>query len=507
MALKANVAANFLGQGWLVVISFAFVPVYIKLLGIEAYGIISIFAMMQAWLALLDVGLRPTISRELARFSSGARDIQSTWALLRSVECVVIAAAIIAAAGIHLLSNWIAPDWLHPNGLEASEIQRAFSIMGVVAALQFVYSLYNSCLAGLQKQVILNVVSSIVISARSFGAVAVLYFLSPTIEAFFIWQGAVSVASAGVLAAIVHRLLPQPPVRPPVISLAALREVSTFAGGTAAISILAVVLAQIDKLVLARLIPLDTFACYALAGTVTVALGALAAPIFSAFYPRLTQLACRADRTQELRDAYHLGAQMITVVSGSIAVLLFFFGPQILAIWLADTALAGKVDSILRILVWGGLLNALLSIPLALQLAYGWTSLNLKLNLVAVPSLIVGLFVFVPAYQAVGAAWCWVVVCAAKLLVTIPLMHRRLLKDEIWSWFLEDLCCPVAAAVATAAALHAIQPSQLNLPGALIWLGSSSLLILATAALSASRLRPRVIAGIQNIRLMLWSFL
>ena len=51
---------------------FVFVPVYISYLGIEAYGLIGLFATLQAWLSLLDLGLSPTLNREMARLRGGA---------------------------------------------------------------------------------------------------------------------------------------------------------------------------------------------------------------------------------------------------------------------------------------------------------------------------------------------------------------------------------------------------------------------------------------------------
>ena len=63
--LKRNLIANYIGQGWRFLISLAFVPLYIKYLGIEAYGLIGIFAMLQAWLGLLDMGMKPALGREI----------------------------------------------------------------------------------------------------------------------------------------------------------------------------------------------------------------------------------------------------------------------------------------------------------------------------------------------------------------------------------------------------------------------------------------------------------
>ena len=67
--LKRNLIANYLGQGWAALMGLAFIPLYIKYLGIEAYGLIGLFALLQAWLSLLDMGMTPTLGREMARFT------------------------------------------------------------------------------------------------------------------------------------------------------------------------------------------------------------------------------------------------------------------------------------------------------------------------------------------------------------------------------------------------------------------------------------------------------
>jgi O-antigen/teichoic acid export membrane protein len=46
--LKRNLIANYLGQGWTALVGLAFIPLYIKYLGIEAYGLIGLFGVIQA---------------------------------------------------------------------------------------------------------------------------------------------------------------------------------------------------------------------------------------------------------------------------------------------------------------------------------------------------------------------------------------------------------------------------------------------------------------------------
>jgi O-antigen/teichoic acid export membrane protein len=105
-ALKQNVAANVLGQGWSALMGLAFIPVYIQYLGIEAYGLIGLFAVLQTWLSLLDMGLGQTLGREMARFTSGYHSPQSIRNLLRSLEVIMYAMAVLMAAAIVFSSSW-----------------------------------------------------------------------------------------------------------------------------------------------------------------------------------------------------------------------------------------------------------------------------------------------------------------------------------------------------------------------------------------------------------------
>ncbi|NJL72151.1 MAG: oligosaccharide flippase family protein, partial [Candidatus Competibacteraceae bacterium] len=119
MALKANVAANFAGQAWRGLLAFAFIPVYIRYLGVEAYGLIAVYAVLLAWLSLFDMGLRPALNREMARFLGGERSAEHIRDLLRSIELIAVGIAVAAAAAIWAASGWIATGWLNARGLPA----------------------------------------------------------------------------------------------------------------------------------------------------------------------------------------------------------------------------------------------------------------------------------------------------------------------------------------------------------------------------------------------------
>ena len=169
MSLKSNVAANYFGQGWQALMNFAFVPIYIKYLRVEAYGLIGIFAFLQAWLVLLDMGLKPALGREMARFTAGAHDVQSIRDLLRSVELIGIAIAIAISLGIWAASGWLATHWVTAKHIPVEVVAHAFALMGLVAALRFLQDIYVSGSIGLQRQVPQNIVISITATLRGLG--------------------------------------------------------------------------------------------------------------------------------------------------------------------------------------------------------------------------------------------------------------------------------------------------------------------------------------------------
>lgn len=136
--------------------SLAFIPLYIKYLGVEAYGLIGLFALMQTLSRLLDMGMAPTLGREMARFSGGSSSTESILDLLRSIEMLVAVIALLIILGVGLGSSSIASSWLQSEILSSQVVARAIVIMGLVLALRFVESVYRSAIVGLQRQVLFN---------------------------------------------------------------------------------------------------------------------------------------------------------------------------------------------------------------------------------------------------------------------------------------------------------------------------------------------------------------
>lgn len=499
VSVRRNIVANYVGQGVASALALALVPVYVRYLGIEAYAIVGLFVVIQAWMALLDLGMTPTLGREMARFTAGTVPVQDIRDLLRSLEIVYLGLAAVVGVALTLAAPALASRWLQADRLPVEVVTQALYLLGIVVALRFCEGIYRGGLMGLQQQVWANVASTLLALLRTLGALAVLAFVSPTILAFLLWQGAVSLLTLAVLAVRLHTSLPAPP-QPARFSLAALQRIGRFAGGIFGISLLGVVLTQVDKLLLSRLLPLPEFGVFMLASTLVGGLWLIGGPVVLAIGPVLVRQFEGGD-ADVLAQSYHRAAQLVAVAVGPAMLMLMVFAPGVLVAWSGDPVLAGKTAPILAVLALGTGINALLQVPYQLQLAAGWTRLAMTVNLVAVVVMIPLLLWSVPLYGANAAAFVWATINIGYLLVTIPLLHRRLLPGEMWRWYGADTGLPLLGAAAVVAIAWVLQPEAM----ANRWVWSGFLVVfggaaLVAAALMADTIRARVKTRLRRLR-------
>lgn len=454
MAVKKNIVANIVGQGVTSVLNILFVPLYIHYIGIEAYGLIGLFTVLQVWLSLLDVGMSPTLGREMARYTAGSIGLREIGDLLHSVTWLCVGVAVAIAGSLALASGFIASSWLNARTLPHDEVRYALIAMAMVIGLRFVEGVQRSALIGLQHQVWLNVLTVSMTVLRTVGVLVILALLSPTVHAYMIWQAAISLLSLVAIVAKLGAVFPKLPERRH-FSRKALLDVRTFAGGMFGISLFAILLTQVDKLLLSRLLPLDQFGYYMLASSVTSMLYLIAAPVTQAIYPVFVKLS-EAGETAALTDRYHAASQLVAVLLAPAALILMLFPHTVLLAWSNDPHLAGQTAALLSLLALGCFSNALMYVPHQLQLAHGWTTLSLRFNFVAVVLLVPAVLIAVPRYGPAAAAIIFVVLNFGYMLLQMPLMNLRILPGQLRRWYVQDIGLPVGAAGAVVLGARAL---------------------------------------------------
>ena len=491
-SLKLNVVANFVGGGWQSLINIAFVPLYLKYLGIESYGLIGAFASLQAFMAVFDFGLAPTLNRELARLSSLPDKAGDMRDMTRTLEVLTWSFALTLGSLLLLISPFIALHWLQPKTLSVAVVTQSFAIMSVGFAFQWAANLYSNALAALQKQVLMNVTNAVFVTLRSVGALVVIVFVSQTLPAFLAWQALIAALQSLVMALLVWRNLPASP-SPARFRSVLLKQVWRFAAGMTGILIVSLILLQTDKVILSRMLTLQDFGYYTLAGTIAgVVLGVIVSPINIAVYPKFSQLAAINDEVS-LRQLYHQSCQLMSVLVLPTASVLAFFSWEVLRIWTRNEAIAANTYILLAIVAAVAGLTGLMMLPYRLQLAYGWTRLSLYANVVAIIMLVPIMILAVSRYGAIGGAASLLGLNVAYTLVPLPIMHRKILRGELKKWYWSDVGMPLLATLCVMGISSALLPKQASTAFIVVWLGLTWVGAVALASLVAPDLRERAL--------------
>ncbi|MCC7310720.1 MAG: oligosaccharide flippase family protein [Sulfuritalea sp.] len=458
-----------LGSGWAAFLSLAFVPLYIHFLGLESYGLIGFYVTLQVLFSVLDMGLTTTLSREMARLSAaGNAAAQDMRNVVRTLEVVYWVLAVFIITAVVLTADWIATSWLNSNRLPPDVLGSSITLMGVVIAFRMPYGFYAGGLIGLQRQVLLNGMKSAIETFRNGGGVIVIWLVSPTITAFFTWH-----AIAGVIAAILSRMvlwrsLPRANGRAS-FTPSLFRQLWSFGAGMSAISLLALLLVELDKIILSKMLPLDELGYYMLASTVAMGINLIIVPLVLAIQPRLTQLVAGGDVTG-LRQIYHMGCQLMTVLVMPFALGLCFFSEPLLRIWTQNADIARFSAPVLSLLALGTAMNAMMNIPYALQLAHGWTRLALITTSISVLVLVPALIVMIDKFGVIGAASIWVVLNAGNVLLTLPIVHAKFLRGEYKHWLLVDFLRPTCVVLAVLGLGRFFMPEETSMTGEAVWI-------------------------------------
>ncbi len=442
MRILHNITANYLGRAYSIAAIYLFVPFYVKILGIEAYGVIAFYTILLTISGLADIGLSATFAREAAR-SSDKRKLLN---LLSTIERVLYLATGFVALIIFFGAQFIAENWLNAEGnLDVQTIVWSLRIMALMIIPQLGISLYTAGLIGLQRQVKANIIQSLFVTFRS-GLVVLPILWWPQLPVFFAWQLAATIVFVFIIRASLVKAMGFPRLTLGHFDLLILKANMAFAGGMLWISAVAGINTQIDKLFVSKLFALTDFGYYTLASALAQVPVALATPIAVAFYPYVTKLVANGDADQE-KFAFETYGQWITLVGATGAIGIFLFAPQLLALWLQDPTLPPLIAEISGLLAIGSLFLCLAIPSYYLGLAHGQSGLIALLAtmtlLLSIPSTIVSIQV----WGLRGAAFPWIALNLINMLLVTTFVSRRHLGRHYLSRLARTLGLPVGFAL------------------------------------------------------------
>jgi len=492
MSLKRNILANYVSQIYVTLIGIVMVPMYVRYMGAEAYGLVGFFAMLQAWFNLLDMGLTPTMARETARFNGGATDALSLRRLLRAMEGIFIGLAVLGGAAMMAGSGAIAGSWLKVQQLPLIEVQHAIMLMAVIVALRWVCGLYRGAINGFERLVWLSGFNIAISTARFVLVIPFFIYVGTSPTQFFSYQLALAVIEVVVLVMQTYHLLPKiAAAKRTPWQWAPLRGVLKFSLSIAFTGSVWVLVTQTDKLVLSKLLPLSDYAYFTLAVLVAGGVGVISGPISGALLPRMSKLAAEGDDAGLIR-LYRNATQLVGVIAIPAALVLAFFAEQVLWAWTGDADIARKAAPVLTLYALGNGILALGAFPYYLQFAKGDLRLHMIGNAFFVVLLIPALIWATLHYGVIGAGWAWLGANAVYFLTWVPKVHGRFVKGLHVQWLLRDVGAIVLLTVTGATMARGLVTWPRERAQLAVEIAMASLVLLAIAAAGSSVVRETI---------------
>jgi len=495
-SLNKNIFANYLGRAWPVLLSVLLVPVYIRFLGVEAYGLVGFFITLSAVMGVFDLGIGATMNRELAIRSANPDHHSSQRDLVRTFEIIYWVIAIVVGILVVLCASSITNSWVQAEDLDNETIVTAVQLMGLAITFRFPMSLYQGGLMGLQKQVLVNKILIIYGTVRHFGAVAVLLIISKTLYVFFAWQVFMSVLASFTFLFALWSKLPECNTKAR-FRVGILSETWRYAAAVSLNAMIGIFLTQLDKFMLSTLLSLKMFAYYTIAATVASAIWMIIIPFNTAVFPKIVEL--REKMSQDkLISFFHSTSQVLSILLLPIGFLLIFFSKEILFLWLGDDIIAENAYLILSFLVFGTLLNGLVSMPITTANAYGWPMLTTYTNLAQAIVFIPLIIFLVNKFNGLGASIGWVIINSTYILITVPIFFKKYFKNQKKSWYLYDIIFPFIVSFFICLISKLTAPEFNSILAIIFWLIMTATIAIIFTAISMSTTRNYLITKFLN---------
>ena len=427
-SLRNNIIANLAGGGWNAALVVLITPLQIGLLGAEAYGVISLIAVLQIISGALDFGLATTVTREIARDNGCVAT--TTRALVNAATAAYWLIALIGGGVLWLIAIALPHHWLTAQNLPAEVIASAIELIAGFLLLRWPVAIYAGILSGAQAQVTLNTLKSTAITLRLAGG-AILLLVKPDLICLLWWYVACAVTE---LASFIYHarraygglaLLPR-------FEFSAIRPVAKFSSTMYLISLLAIFLTQIDRLAITRLLGLKELGYYSIAYTAAMGMTLIQTAINNAALPSLAGIHGASDDTA-LRDHHRHLSELMGFVMVPAALTLIFFAQPILGLWVGS-AIANEVAGATAILAAGFLLNAVYSSTYLCGIAAGQPGLFLRANVFGLLGYLPALGLGIGIGGINGAATAWLLLNLYYIAVVLPRAHTTLALVPAGRW-------------------------------------------------------------------------
>jgi O-antigen/teichoic acid export membrane protein len=399
--LIRGAAWNLLGQSLPVIAAFLFVPLLVRGLGVERFGILSLAWMLIGYFSLFDLGMGGALTRMVSERLAGRREAEVP-ALVWTSLALTCAMGLVGTLIIASIAPWLVSDVLKvPAALRAETIGLlevlAFSLPVVTGTAAL-----SGTLAAQQRFGVLNAIRVPMGIFTYGGPLLVLPFGASLVTV------AIALAVGRCVAGFVHLaacLATTPGLRQVVrLDRRLVRPLASFGGWMTVTSAVGPLMVYLDRFLIGGMLSMAMVAYYTTPYDLTSRMWILSLPVVGVLFPAFA--ACSRSDPARTARLFDWGLRTVGLLLFPVALLLATFAAEILQFWLGpDFAAHGA--PVLRLLAIGMFVNGLAQVALTLVQGSGRPDLGARLHLVELPLYLAAVWLLIRSHGIEGAAIAW----------------------------------------------------------------------------------------------------
>jgi O-antigen/teichoic acid export membrane protein len=418
--MARNATWNMVGQALPLLLAAVTIPILIRRLGVDRFGVLTLAWALVGYFGLFDLGLGRALTKVVSGALAGGKEEDAAGAVWTAIAILMGVGAVFSLA-LFFISHWLVYRVIKvPSGLKYETVTAVYWLAISIPVITVTAGLRGV----LEAQHRFGLVNIVRIAMGTFN------YLGPLLASVFSPDLALlcAVLVVGrILASIVHLILclkTLPALRNGVLLersfLPAL--VSTGAWITVS-STVAPILTYIERFMIGFFLSVSAVAYYATPSELVTRLLMIPGAITTVLFPAFAALSV-LDITK-LKLSYDRGIRFCFILVFPAIFLIVLFAPEGLSLWLGPV-FAQKSTTLLRWAAMGVLVNSIAQIPYALLQAANRPDLPGKLHLVEAPLYLAALIAGIKMYGITGAAAVWALRLMLEGLLLLFFVHRTL---------------------------------------------------------------------------------
>ncbi len=402
--LTKNTLLNLLSQGVYLALAFWGIPILIKGLGPDQFGLLALVWAVIGYFTLLDFGISRANTKFIAEVRAAGDTVQEhriIWTSMISTFGVGLISGVI----VYFCAPLIMDRMLSIGSQYRHDALEMFRLTAFGVPFMLLYGTLKGFQMAIQRFDQVNIFQIAIGVVQWVGSILLVHFqysvysiVLLTVVSRIVLTLVVAVSMIKIYPGFYHSVQ--------FIERNAFKKIWSFGGWVFISQIISPLYLYIDRIFIAMFLTLSAVAYYSVPQEALSRLLVLTMSFTLTLFPAMSAQAASDDQGDVARSLYSRSLKYLVILSIPVTFCFIIFTREIVGLWMGP-AFAEQTVYIFRILAVGLFFNSIAQIPNTVLHAYNRPDIPAKLHSIELPLVVMLNVILIPLIGVIGAAVAW----------------------------------------------------------------------------------------------------